>query len=143
MNLRSDLVLYAVIGIVAFCVFANTLGHGFVYDDNRQIVMNPMIQRSELYGQALTSDVWAFKGGGTLAASNYFRPTFVAWMIVNWSLFDGSPGGWHLTNVLLHVGVCLLLFAFLRRLGCEQFVAAAIAILFAVHPAHVENVAWI
>jgi protein O-mannosyl-transferase len=143
MNLRSDLLLYAVIGIVAFCVFANTLGHGFVYDDNRQILMNPMIQRSELYGRALTSDVWAFKGGGSLTASNYFRPTFVGWMIANWFLFDGSASGWHLTNILLHVGVCLLLFAFLRRLGCERFIAAVIAILFAVHPVHVENVAWI
>lgn len=143
MNQRSDILFYAVIGIVVFCIYANTLGHGFVYDDNRQILMNPMIQRSELYARALTSDVWAFKGGGSLTASNYFRPTFVGWMIANWFLFGASPGGWHLANILLHVGVCLLLFAFLRRLECDQFIAGVIAILFAVHPAHVENVAWI
>lgn len=139
----NELVIYAVIGLVAFCVFANTFGHGFVYDDNRQILRNPLIQNSELYGKALTSDVWAFKGGGEIAASNYFRPTFVGWMIVNWRLFGASASGWHVTNVLLHVGVCLLLFAFLVRLGSEQYTAATIALLFAVHPVHVENVAWI
>ncbi|PYS99150.1 MAG: hypothetical protein DMF63_13875 [Acidobacteria bacterium] len=140
---RNDLLIYAVIGIVAFCTFANSLGNDFVYDDTRQVLRNPMIQRSELYGTALTSDVWAFKGGGDVAASNYFRPTFVAWMIVNWKLFGSAAWGWHLTNILLHMAVCLLLFVFLRRMRCERFTAAAIAISFAVHPVHVENVAWI
>lgn len=143
MRSKNDFLIYAAIGIVAFCAFANTLGHDFVYDDNRQILRNPLIQRSELYGKALTSDVWAFKGSDNIAASNYFRPTFVAWMIVNWRLFGASAWGWHLTSVLLHVAVCLLLFAFLLRLGCEKPAAAVIAVLFAIHPVHVENVAWI
>lgn len=135
--------IYVVIGLVALCAYANTLGHGFVYDDNRQILQNPLIQRSELYGKALTSDVWAFKGSDKIAASNYFRPTFVGWMIVNWKLFGANSTGWHLTTLLLHVSVCLLLFVFLRRFGCDEMTSAVIAILFAVHPVHVENVAWI
>ena len=143
MGSKNDLLMYAVIGLVAFCAFANTLGHGFVYDDNRQILQNPLIQRPELFGKALTSDVWAFKGGGDIAASNYYRPTCVTWMIVNWRLFGASPTGWHGSTVLLHVLVCLLLFTFLRRLGCENMIAAIVTVLFAVHPVHVENVAWI
>ncbi len=143
MTSKNDYLIYAAIGIVAFFAFANTLGHDFVYDDNRQILRNPLIQRSELYGKALTSDVWAFKGSDNIAASNYFRPTFVGWMIVNWRLFGSSPWGWHLTSVLLHVAVCLLLFAFLLRLGCERPTAVVISVLFAIHPVHVENVAWI
>lgn len=143
MRSKNDFLIYAVIGIVAFCAFANTLGHGFVYDDTRQILGNPLIQRSELYGKALTSDVWAFKGGNNIAASNYFRPTFVAWLIVNWRLFGASALGWHFGTVMLHVIVCLLLFGFLLRVGCERKTAATIAIVFAVHPVHVESVAWI
>ena len=38
---KNIFLIYAVIGIVAFCAFANTFGHGFVYDDNRQILRNP------------------------------------------------------------------------------------------------------
>lgn len=143
MKSKRQILIYAAIGLVAFCAFANTLGHGFVYDDNRQILLNPLIQRSELYGKALTSDVWAFKGTDKIAASNYFRPTFVAWMIVNWKLFGANPVGWHLSTLLLHIFVCLLLFVFLRRFGCDEVTSGAIAVLFAVHPVHVENVAWI
>jgi tetratricopeptide (TPR) repeat protein len=143
MNLKSDQLACFLIGVIAFVVFANTLGHGFVYDDNRQILMNSLIQRSDLYGKALTSDVWAFKGGNGLAASNYFRPTFVAWMIGNWYLFGAAPFKWHLISVMQHVAVCLLLFALLRRFDCDRLLATAIAIMFAVHPAHVESVAWI
>ncbi|MFN6964053.1 MAG: tetratricopeptide repeat protein [Pyrinomonadaceae bacterium] len=135
--------LAAVIGLVAFVAFANSLSNQFVYDDNRQILMNPLIQRSELYGKALASDVWAFKGGEAIAASNYYRPTFAAWMIVNWRLFGASPFGWHLSNVLLHAAVCILLFALLLRMGFDKWAAAAIGAIFAVHPVHVENVAWI
>jgi tetratricopeptide (TPR) repeat protein len=143
MRSNKEILIYAVIVLVALCAYANTLGHGFVYDDNRQILMNPLIQRSELYGKALTSDVWAFKSSDKVAASNYFRPAFVAWMIFNWKLFDANPLGWHVATLLLHIGTCLLLFVFLRRFGCEDMTSAAIAILFAVHPVHVENIAWI
>src|SRR5689334_21940741 len=106
---KNSFLIYAFIALLALCPFANTFRHEFVYDDSRQILRNPLIQRSELYAKALTSDVWAFKGGGDIAASNYFRPTFVAWMILNWRLFEASPLGWHVSTVLLHVGVCLLL----------------------------------
>ena len=75
----------ALIALIASAVFANTLGSGFVYDDNRQILMNSLIQQPENFSRALTSDVWAFKGDGTLTASNYYRPVFVGWLIVNFA----------------------------------------------------------
>ena len=68
-------------------------------------------------GKALTNDVWAFKGDGTVTASNYWRPTFTAWCIINFSLFGLDPYGWHFLNLLLHLGVCLLAFLLLRKWG--------------------------
>jgi tetratricopeptide (TPR) repeat protein len=129
--------------LIAFLVFANSLNGEFVYDDSRQIVRNPLIQDVSLYGKALTSDVWAFKGDGTISASNYWRPTFVAWMILNFQLFGLNPFGWHLLNILLHVGICALGFLLLRRWGLSQILAFAITLIFAVHPIHTETVAWI
>jgi protein O-mannosyl-transferase len=143
MNLKTDLRPLILIALVAFVVFANSLGGDFVYDDQRQILRNPLIQDSTLYGKALVSDVWAFKGDGTLAASNYYRPTFVAWLIVNFRLFGGNPFGWHLLNVLLHSGVCALGFLLLRRWNLRTATAFGIALVFAVHPVHTESVAWI
>ena len=142
-NKKNDLILLAVIAAVAFAVFANSLTGDFVYDDARQIVRNPLIQDNSLIGKALTSDVWAFKGDGTYTASNYWRPTFTAFHILNFRLFGLSPFGWHFLNVLLHAGICALVFLLLRRWNLSPNLAFAIALIFAVHPVHVESVAWI
>jgi len=134
-----------IVPLVVACVlvFANSVGGEFVYDDTRQIVRNTLIQENGLIWKALTSDVWAFKGDGTIVASNYWRPTFTGWHILNFRLFGMNPVGWHVTNVLLHSGVCILVFALLRRWAFSAMVSFAIALIFAVHPVHVESVAWI
>ncbi|MGB7203621.1 MAG: tetratricopeptide repeat protein [Pyrinomonadaceae bacterium] len=129
--------------IVCFVVFANSLGGEFVYDDTRQIVRNTLIQDNSLIWKALTSDVWAFKGDGTQAASNYWRPTFTLWNIICFRLFGMSPVGWHVANVVLQSGVCVLAYSLLRRWAFTALVAFVIALVFAVHPVHVESVAWI
>ena len=128
--------------VLGFLIYANTLNGEFVYDDLRQIVRNTLIQDGSQFWRALTSDVWAFKGGDQ-AASNYWRPSYVLWMIINFRCFGLAPFGWHLTNILLHVGVVALLFALLRRLNVSRPIAGAIALIFAVHPVHTESVAWI
>ncbi len=140
---KKELILLTIIAVVAIAVFANSLTGEFVYDDARQIVRNPLIQDNSMIGKALTSDVWAFKGDGTIAASNYWRPTFTAFHILNFRLFGLNPFGWHLLNILLHAGICALIFLLLRRWNLSAELAFAVALVFAVHPVHVESVAWI
>lgn len=140
---KSDLKWIIPIAIVCLVVFANSVGGGFVYDDNRQILRNTLIQDNSLFWKALTSDVWAFKGDGSQAASNYWRPTFTLWHIINFRLFGTNPIGWHITNIVLHAGVCVMAFALLRRWAFTALTAFAIVIIFAVHPVHTESVAWI
>ena len=140
---KNSLILLAIIVSVAFAVFANSLTGEFVYDDGRQIVRNPLIQDNALIGKALASDVWAFKGDGTYTASNYWRPTFTAFHILNFRLFGLEPFGWHFLNLLLHAGICALIFLLLRRWDLSPPLAFAVALVFAVHPVHVESVAWI
>ena len=140
---KRDVVLLVIVAALAFAVFANSLSGEFVYDDGRQIVRNPLIQDNALIGKALTSDVWAFKGDGTYTASNYWRPTFTAFHILNFRLFGLSPFGWHFLNLLLHAGICALVFLLLRRWDLSSGLAFAVALIFAAHPVHVESVAWI
>jgi tetratricopeptide (TPR) repeat protein len=132
-----------IIGILAFAVFANSLSGEFVYDDKRQILMNALIQEPSNYGRALTVDVWAFLGDGSVAASNYYRPTFVSWLILNFALFGGEAFGWHLLNVLLHVAVSLSAYGLLMSMKLAATEAFAVSAIFAVHPVHTESVAWI
>lgn len=143
MAIKSEYRWLIIIALVTFGVFANSLEGEFVYDDLRQIQDNPLVQDTGLIGRALTSDVWAFKGDGTVSASNYWRPTFTAWCIVNFKLFGQSTWGWHFLNILLHIGVCLLAFLLLRRWGVSEILAFSITLIYAVHPVHTESVVWI
>ncbi len=141
--IKNDLRWILIIAAIALAVYANSISGEFVYDDVRQIGRNPLIQEPALAGKALTSDVWAFKGDGNTTASNYWRPTFTAWHIINFNLFGLRPAGWHITNILLHVAVCVLGFVMFRRWEFSPESAFAAALVFAVHPVHSESVAWI
>ncbi len=143
MKLRTEIKWLLPLIAVCFLVFANSLGGDFVYDDTRQIVRNTLIQDNTLWWKALSSDVWAFKGDGTQAASNYWRPTFTLLNIICFRLFGINPIGWHVASVLLHTGVCCVAFLLMRRWALSSAVAFVIALIFAVHPVHVESVAWI
>lgn len=143
MKVREEIKWVAPLVLVCFVVFANSIGGDFVYDDTRQIVRNALIQDNSLIWRALTSDVWAFKGDGTQAASNYWRPTFTLLNIICFRLFGTNPAGWHIVNILLHSVVCLVGFLLLRRWHFTTAVAFVAMLIFAVHPVHVESVAWI
>ena len=115
-----------------------------MYDDNWQIVQNHLIQENSLILKALSSDVWAFRGDSERVVSNYWRPGFVLYLILNQRLFGlADTTGWHVTNILLHTLTVVIAYGFLRFLKLTAWVAGAISLVFAVHPAHVESVAWI
>src|SRR5437868_8203199 len=63
--------------------------------------------------------------------------------MVDCQIFGLNAGGHHLTNVLLHTIVVILLFEFLRITTAAPWASAAAAVIFAVHPLRVESVAWI
>src|SRR5207247_697512 len=73
---------------------------------------------------------------------NYYRPLFLLWFLLNYTLFDGWPPGWHLTSVLLHALASLLVWLTARRLVGPSAALIAGAV-FALHPIHVEAVAWV
>lgn len=143
MNFREEWKWLLPLIAVSLLIFANTVGGDFVYDDTRQIVRNILIQDNSMIWKALTSDVWAFKGDGSVVASNYWRPTFTAWHIINFRLFGTNPIGWHVMNLVLHTGICAVVFGLLRRWQFSAITAFAIALIFSVHPSHTESVAWI
>ena len=142
-GLRLELLVLLPALLLAALLYVNTLQGQFVYDDKPQIARNTLIQDESNLWRALFSDVWAFKRGDAAAVSNYWRPTFVLWLIINFQLFGLDTFGWHLLNILLHVGVVALAFFLLRRLKVPLWVAGTITMLFAAHPVHTESVAWI
>ena len=82
---------------------------------------------------------WAFRTG---YASNWHPLTWLSHML-DAELYGLKPGGHHLTNLLLHTANAVLLFLLLRRLTRAEWRSGLVAGLFALHPLHVESVAWV
>jgi protein O-mannosyl-transferase len=121
---------------VVSLLYYRVLGFEFLnYDDVPYIVINPFVNTG------LTRDnlIYAFSH---FHLGNWYPITWFSHML-DVTLFGLNPTGHHLTNLLLHiVNVWLILF-FFRILGFKFHLCAIMATLFAVHPMHVESVAWI
>ncbi len=122
-------------------VYVATLSFGFVYDDVPQILNNPAIHSWRFVPQYFTSHVWAAIYPNT--TGNYYRPLFLLWLKLNYALFGTKAAGWHMTNIACHVLATWLVFRVAQQLSGDRLTAFLTALIFGLHPAHVENVAWI
>jgi tetratricopeptide (TPR) repeat protein len=139
-----DVIILVLLAVLTFAVFANVLDGDFIYDDTRQILQNPVVRDRGQLWTAFTTDVWAFKSGGTETVSDYWRPIFVLWLVINERLFGlENTAGWHLANVLLHIATAVLAYIFLHRLKISRPITTAVVLVFLLHPTHVETVSWI
>jgi tetratricopeptide (TPR) repeat protein len=125
--------------------YANSLSGAFVFDDTKQIVGNAALRSWSNVLRAFTSDVWSFQRG-TLTKDippPYYRPLFTAYLTFNYKLFGLWEPGWHLMNLLVHCGATVAVFFLIKRLSDDRLIATLAALVFGLHPAHVESVSWI
>jgi protein O-mannosyl-transferase len=152
---RAQFVLKFAISIalvaVTFAVFAQTLGHDFVnYDDRIYVNENPQIQA----GLNWRNIIWAF----THVHSHNWHPLTTMSHMLDCRVFGLRPGAHHFVNVLLHSASAVLLFLLLDQMSPSSprdesvrladrtgpiWSSAFVAAIFAIHPLHVESVAWI
>jgi tetratricopeptide (TPR) repeat protein len=132
---RPDLLILLALAVVTFAIYAQVVGHQFItLDDPTYIQENPMVNR----GVTRAGLAWAFT---TFHAANWHPLTWISHMID--CQFFGTNAGRHLViNALIHVANTLLVFWFLLRTTHARWPSALVAALFAMHPMHVESVAW-
>jgi protein O-mannosyl-transferase len=130
---------------VIILVFTNTLPYPFIHDDVFVIVGNPQIRSWNNILHAFTTDVWNFRTqlGTQLPMPPYYRPMHTIYMTVNYKIFGLWAQGWHIMNIAMHVLVVLAAYYLVRKLSGKWQVAALTALLFGMHPARAESVAWI
>src|SRR5437016_10720865 len=132
---RPDLLILLGLAVVTFGIYAQLIGHRFItFDDPTYIQENPMVNR----GVTLAGLGWAFT---TFYAGNWHPLTWIAHMIDS-QIFGTFAGGHLLVNALIHTANTLLLFWLLLRTTHARWSSALVAALFALHPLHVESVAW-
>ncbi len=123
------LFLPAILGIL---IFLPTLHHDFIFDDNGEM---------QNFDGLFTPGQWPllfFR-----AQYQLYRPIKYLTLHMDYALWGWNPRGFHLTNILLHGAVCALVGIFLRQGGCSIGASLLGASWFAIHPVHVEAVAWI
>ena len=135
-NRYRILVVCALLLLAVATVFGQTLRHGFVsYDDNEYVYENPQVS----HGVSVQGIVGAFTQSH---ASNWVPLTWIS-LMVDCQLHGLSPGGYHLTNVLLHAATTVLLCIVLCRMTGRVWPSALVAALFSIHPLRAESVAWV
>lgn len=139
----------AVIGVLAFLAYANSLSNGFVWDD-------PIILSRQLVVFAGVGDVLAPPRNIPQFSPDYYRPLTIATYLLDRAIGGGAPFPFHLSVVLAHAATSVLVYLLAAQLlgalppgrvwpsgaagdGVGAFTAAA---LFALHPIHTESVAW-
>ena len=122
-------------------LYVPTVNYERVFDDHLQIEENLHIRSWAYIGRAFTDHVWSGQPGYTL--TNSYRPLYLVWMTANYAFFGEDPRGWHTTSLLLYlaaIGGVWWAGGLLLGKGPGRVLAT---VIFALHPTHVESVAWI
>jgi protein O-mannosyl-transferase len=128
--------LAVALAVATFIIYAPTLQHDFVdYDDGQYVVSNSHVQA----GLTWEGVKWAFVTG---EASNWHPLTWLSHML-DVTAFGKKASGHHFTSLVLHCLNAALVLLLLRCLTGNLWSSLIVAALFALHPLHVESVAWV
>ena len=133
----------ALIVLVTALAFARTLGGELVYDDHLLIARNPLIADLGRLPELFSSSYWDFLDPETAQHVGYYRPLSMLALTLVYHAGDAAPWSFHLASILLHTAASLGAWAIARRLLSSERAALWAAILFSLHPVHLESVAWI
>jgi tetratricopeptide (TPR) repeat protein len=132
---RAELLALVLLASATLVAYAHVCTNDFFnLDDYEYVLENPHVR-----ALTFTNIGWALT---TFHSGNWHPLTWLS-LQLDYQLFGGNPFGYHLTNLLLHVVNTLLLFAAWRWMTGAVWRSAWLAALFAVHPLHVESVAWV
>jgi Tfp pilus assembly protein PilF len=125
-----------VLALATIAVYAQTIHYGFIaYDDDQYVYENAIVKT----GVTATSLVWA---ATTFFYANWHPLTWISYL-VDKQLFGMNAGAFHFVNVLFHTVNVMLLLMVMYRMTRRPWSSAVVAAVFALHPLHVESVAWI
>ena len=127
--------------IAAILVWSVSLKNGFLWDDHILIEKNESTLSSISLSTAFGNDFWSTETES--GHSNYYRPLITLSYMVDYALYLLDAAGYHTTNILVHTANVALVFLILTALSIEAPRAALATMIFSVHPALAESVAWV
>jgi protein O-mannosyl-transferase len=125
---------YSILALLVAVVYAVTLNHGFVWDDNLIIVQNPLLEKLANIPRMFLSEDTA------IGSTGYYRPVTYLSFALDRALWGQNPAGFHLSNLLLHAGAVLLFYAASLEMFGRERLAFVAALVFGLHPVAGETV---
>jgi protein O-mannosyl-transferase len=139
---RADTLFAGAQVLLIAIVYARTLRFDFVLDDFPLILHNPLVLAPWRSIPRFFTEGY-FDRIFPNAPPNDYRPMLSVWLLVNQKLWNFNPAGWHLAPIFLLFIVTLGVYALARRIFADRALACLTALIFALHPIHVETTAWI
>lgn len=142
--------IFLILFICCFAAYNNALYNDFIYDDRDQILGNEWIRNVRHIPEIFSKGAWSFSEEHVI--SNYYRPMMHVINAATYHIFGPQAWAFHLVNIILHSGVCFLIFLLGSKIfdrphtrGTAAYLSPPFiaALLFAVHPIHTEAVTWI
>jgi protein O-mannosyl-transferase len=138
-NINPDkriVIVYIVLALAILAVFWQVHQFDFVnLDDDKYVTQNAYVRS----GITLNGLCWAF----STTYAQYWHPVTWLSLMFDYQLYGLNAGGYHVTNLIVHILSTLLLFGLFNRMTGEIWKSAFVAALFALHPLRVESVAWV
>lgn len=116
-------------------VYSSAFNHEFVnWDDADHVTNNPLVTSQSIYD-------WPKHFISQIL--NQYIPLTTLSFAIEYFFFGDNPSVFHITNVILHAGVSVLIFLFALKVGISMPASFLGALIFSIHPMHVESVAWV
>lgn len=137
---RASAVWWALPLLATVVAYSAAPSGGFVWDDHALIESEPSVQQVAPVESYFQQRFW---NDPLDASRSFYRPLVTLSYALEWHAWKGSPAGFHVTNLLAHLGVLACVLVVCRRAGGRGFGTALVATAFAVFPRLTESVAWI
>ena len=123
------------LSLLIVALYWRVYGYDFVSLDDSFIYDNPQIKN----GLSIDNIFWAFSN----ATTTLWLPVTWISFFLDYEIYGMNPGGYHITNVIIHICNTVILFVILYQITQKKWQSFFVAALFSCHPIHVESIAWI
>jgi hypothetical protein len=150
-RVKLAVLLIILLGLIAY---SNSLRNRFVWDDVSSVQFNKHITSPSYIPEIFKSEFHHF----ARSQGNFYRPLLTLSFMLDYKLWgeaatgaktanqlvaDGAAGGFHFTNMVMHIGVALLVFFLVRSVFGKETLALAVSLLFVAHPIHTQAVTYV
>ena len=127
---------FLLLSSITFGLYARGLVNGFVTDDEKEVLRDPLIRNLADIPRFFAHSVWYFAG---VKVENYYRPLKLVAYAIEYQMFGFWAPGWHLAGISFHVTAVIMVYLVVRELSSSRL-GLWTALWFALHPIHVEPV---